>query len=127
MRIATTGLLLAVLTFGMAGCAGSDSEPDTATPADGGTASRILTVPEAIKAGDQQLKVRGYVLVSADGVARICTGLAGSYPPQCGNPSLEVKGLKPDELPGKESASGIVWTGETTLRGVLEGGVLTLA
>jgi hypothetical protein len=87
---------------------------------------RIMTVPEAIHAGDQPVKVRGYVLIAADGVARICTGLAGSYPPQCGSPSLRVEGLDPTTVTGLESAGGIQWSGETTLRGTLAAGVLTI-
>jgi hypothetical protein len=123
-------VLIAVLAFGLVGCATPDTAEPAGTPSGTGStpsAKRILTVPQAIHAGDQPVKVRGYVLIGADGVTRLCTGLAGSYPPQCGSPSLQVKGELPDDLPGRESAQGVTWTGETTLRGTLAGGVLTLS
>ncbi|GIE87667.1 hypothetical protein [Actinoplanes regularis] len=86
----------------------------------------VLTVQEAIDAGTGQVRVRGYVLIAADQVTRLCTGLAGSYPPQCGAPALVVQGLAAEAIPHRESAQGIVWGGEITLRGNLAAGVLTV-
>jgi hypothetical protein len=129
-------VILGVALATLVGCAAPDNgAADRAAPSDrpAPTASgplgagKILTVPQAIKAGDQPVKVRGYILVGADGVTRLCTGLAGSYPPQCGGPSLVVKGLKLDAIPARESAQGIVWSGETTVRGTLSRGVLTVS
>lgn len=127
MRSVRAGFVILVLIT-LVGCADPGPE-DTAAPSPTGGGSvgdRVLTVPQAIKAGDQAVKVRGYILVRADGVARLCTGLAGSYPPQCGSPSLVVKGLRLETVDGRESAEGVTWTGETTLRGTLAGGVLTV-
>lgn len=98
----------------------------TSQPGEPGEVGRVLTVPEAIAAGDRPMKVRGYMLIGADGVTLLCTGLAGSYPPQCGKPSLVVKGLEQAKLVGRESAGGVVWAGEATYRGVLKEGVFTL-
>ncbi|WP_462187867.1 hypothetical protein, partial [Frankia sp. CcWB2] len=70
--------------------------------------------------------VRGYVLIRPDGASYLCTGLAGSYPPQCGRPALRLVGLDPADLPSPEHASGVTWTGETTLAGTVRDGTLTL-
>jgi hypothetical protein len=131
-------LLLALASLALLGCASADgsnedtaapaAESPTATPEPGlSPVSRVLTVPEAIQAGDQPMKVRGYVLIGADGVARLCTGIAGSYPPQCGSPSVVLKGVEQEKLVGRESAGGVVWAGEATYRGVLKDGVFTLS
>lgn len=131
-------LVLALASLTLLGCGAPDgpaedsvepvaSEPSTPAPDDLAQVGRVLTVPEAIEAGDRPMKVRGYVLVGADGVTHLCTGLAGSYPPQCGKPSLVVQGIEPATLAGRESAGGVVWAGEATYRGVLKNGVFTLS
>jgi hypothetical protein len=116
-------LVLGLLPFTVLGCA------DPAQDAKAGDASkpdRVLTVSEAAKAGDGVVAVRGYILIGRDGTARLCSGLAGSYPPQCGQPSLVVKGLKPDSMPGRDSAQGVVWFGEKTFHGTVKDDVPTL-
>jgi len=40
---------------------------------------------------------------------------------------LRVEGLKPATIDGLKSAGGIRWSGETTLRGTLAAGVLTIS
>lgn len=106
----------------LVGCATPDSGAEGPDPSR--VPGDVLTVQEAIDAGTGQVRVRGYVLIAADGVTRLCTGLAGSYPPQCGAPTLIVQGLAAEAIPNRESAQGVVWGGETTLRGTLAGGVL---
>ncbi|MDI6097470.1 hypothetical protein QLQ12_02505 [Actinoplanes sp. NEAU-A12] len=106
----------------LVGCA----TPDT-TAGDSPSRDDVLTVQEAISAGSGEVRVRGYVLIAADRVARLCSGLAGSYPPQCGAPALVVRGLAAEAIPNRESAQGVVWGGEMTLRGTLAEGVLEVA
>lgn len=119
------GVLSALL-----GCTTPGTEPDDSGAA---AASRSperdnpLTVQEALDVGTGQVQVRGYVLVTADQVTRLCTGLAGSFPPQCGTPALVVRGLAADAIPNRESAEGVVWGGEVTLRGTIADGVLSVA
>jgi hypothetical protein len=115
-------LLAAGLALIVAACSKSTDQLNADRP----SPERVLTVSEALRAGNKPVSVRGYVLVKRDGQALLCTGLAGSYPPQCGSPSLVVKGLDPTSLTGRESSQGIVWSGETTLTGTMAGGVLTL-
>lgn len=117
-------LVLVLTVLLLTGCStGEDgAEPAGNTPVGKG----ILTVAEAIHAGDQPVKVRGFVLVGTDGVTRICEALAESYPPQCGRPSLKVEGANVESLKGVQSAQGVTWTDEVTLRGALKDGVLTV-
>ncbi|GAA0441639.1 hypothetical protein Aca07nite_30420 [Actinoplanes capillaceus] len=86
----------------------------------------VLTVQEAIDLSAGQVRVRGYVLITRDEVTHLCTGLAGSYPPQCGTPALVVQGLAVDLIPNRESAEGVVWGGEITVQGSLSAGVLSV-
>jgi hypothetical protein len=92
----------------------------------GSASSGPTTVAEALRARPAGvIDVRGHVIVDPDGHARLCEGLAGSYPPQCGGPSVAVAGLDPRVLEHPETASGVTW-GEATLRGRLDGDVLRL-
>lgn len=95
----------------------------------GGSPARVLTVKEALAASEtqEQLNVKGYVLAHPDGTVLLCSGLAGSYPPQCGRPALTVRNLDITNLPGADHASGMTWTGQMTLHGTLRGTVLTVA
>ena len=116
--------LLVIAGCVVAACAenqGSAAQPGPATTAN------VLTVPEAVNIRDTaEVTVRGYVLALPDGTARLCTGMAGSYPPQCGEPSLELTGLDATQLPDHDPASGVRWSGEITMAGVLHGDVLDL-
>jgi hypothetical protein len=67
-------------------------------------------VPQALRLGDSAIQVQGYVIVSPRGEARICEGLLGSYPPECGGAWLAVEGLDADTLPGRQTDRGVVWT-----------------
>jgi hypothetical protein len=120
--------LLFVLTVMLAGCSGPDKEASgrSAQSSESGS-GMVLTVAEALREDREAAQVRGYVLISADGVTRLCTGLAGSYPPQCGGPSITVEGLSADDVPDSESDQGLTWSGETTLRGAVSGGVLVVS
>jgi len=113
----------------VAGCvvtACAESQGSTGEPAPA-TAAKVLTVPEAVSSSDTaEVSVRGYVLARPDGTARLCTGMAGSYPPQCGEPSLELVGLDATQLSEHDPASGVRWSGETTVAGVLRENVLEL-
>jgi hypothetical protein len=121
-------IVIGVLTA-LLGCTTPGAEPDDSGAA---AASRSperdapLTVQEALHVGTGQVQVRGYVLIAADQVTRLCTGLAGSFPPQCGTPALVVRGLTADAIPNRESAEGVVWGGEITLQGTIADGVLSV-
>jgi hypothetical protein len=100
-----------------AGCGGGDA-------ASRGENSSPLSVTDALRARPSGIiEVRGDVVAHPDGSARLCEGLAGSFPPQCGGQSIEVAGLDLDILESADSANGVTW-GPATLRGRLDGDVL---
>jgi len=120
-------VMVLVLTLALAGCSpdlGDEQPPPSDPPSQ--TVDRVLTVAEALVAEKESAEVRGYILVGPDRATRLCTGLGGSYPPQCGLPSLTVTGLRTRDIPNPESGGGVTWSGETTLRGSLSGGTLTV-
>jgi hypothetical protein len=92
-----------------------------------GDDSSPLSVADALRTRPAGIfEVRGDVVAHPDGSARLCEGLAGSFPPQCAGQSILVVGLDLDALEHADSANGVTW-GMATLRGKLEGHVLKLA
>ena len=102
----------------LAACGGSDAP---ASP-DG-----VLTVEEALDAeGDGPFRVRGTLIATGD--VRLCSAVLESHPPQCGQPSLVVRGLDLVGVSNMEQAKGVGWTRrEVTLVGEVEDGVLTVS
>jgi len=119
--VTTRHLLVAaaVLVAVTAGC-GSTPSGDQPQP------SGVLSVPQARSVEGTVISVRGIVLIGRDGTVRLCEGLSGSYPPQCGGASLVLRGLDEAELPGRETAGGVTWGGPVTVHGIHRDGVLTI-
>ena len=101
-----------------AGAAAPTVATGTAPARDPGGAAGImlagsgLSVAEAsaLPEGGDPVAVRAYVIVAADGSARLCDALAESSPPQCGGASLTLTGLPDGFLTGLRSAQGVHWT-----------------
>lgn len=93
---------LAVLAVGasvLAGCGGDDSPVEV--PA--------LSVEQLVsRSADTPIAVRGF-LIDQERVTRLCAAILESYPPQCGEPSVELVGLDLAELAGTQSDQGITW------------------
>ena len=84
---------------------------------------QTLTVSEA-KSASGLYSVTGFLVATGD-VVRLCATLAESFPPQCGEASIEVQGLDLSTIPEIETESDVSWTDEpVTLTGVIESGVL---
>ena len=76
---------------------------------------------------DGRVRVRGTLIAGAREV-RLCSAILESHPPQCGEPSLRVRGLDLVGVSNMEQAKGVGWTRrDVTLAGELEDGVLTVA
>lgn len=116
--LATT---LALVT--LAGCGGGE---DDGRDGDGSAAAYGpggVSVEEARARGGTQL-VRGSLLARA-GEVRLCSMLAESFPPQCGEPSLVVEGLDLASVVGTTTAEGVTWSErEVRLHGAVDGDVL---
>jgi hypothetical protein len=87
-----------------------------------------LTVEEALQAdADGPVRVRG-TLIATGADVRLCAAILESHPPQCGRPSLVVRGLDLVGVSNMEQAKGVGWTRrEVTLVGEVEDGVLTVS
>ena len=117
-----TAALLAV------GCGRDEqpAEPPVASAVAPAPPDEVLTVEQASKYRDgQQLTVRG-ALVIEGGRSRLCHVLLESYPPQCGQVSLQVEGLDRDRLT-LEEVRGVAWKPDVTLSGTVADGVLRVS
>ena len=114
----------------LAGC-GSEERSSSATTPPPAAGAPIpgggLSVREAIDSElDGPLMVKGFVVQTGDEV-RLCSALAESFPPQCGEPSLRIAFGAPTELAMQEERD-VRWTEtEVSLLGDVEGDVLRLS
>jgi hypothetical protein len=100
------------LAFALAGCGSEEGEPGGAPTSP--TSPIAPTTPTA-----RETEFTGY-LVQSGGEARICDGLAESYPPQCGGRSYRLMGFDARSVSGVEQANGVSWTQQqVTVRGVI--------
>jgi hypothetical protein len=117
-------LVLAIATLVVAlalvggGCDSDDERTGDDAPAAGAAIpGGGLTVEEALcTTAEGPLVVAGY-LIEEDGELRLCSAILESDPPQCGEPSLEVRG----EVGSAEIGERV------SLLGDVEDGVLTVS
>ena len=108
-----------------------ESSGDGPTTSTGPDSSVVLTVEQALVAGEgQELNVQGS-LVATGGETVLASALAESYPPQAGGAILPVKGLELTALVGLTSSAGQPGVAEVTwsdywlvLKGVIKDGLL---
>jgi hypothetical protein len=91
-------------------------DPDAAP----GAPVDVATVLSAGRSGT--LTVSGGLIGRAGGDIELCSAVLESYPPQCGRPSLVVRGLDLSTIAGLKQDQGVIWvdrpvtlTGEVTL------------
>lgn len=107
MRIVVA--LMLVLVVLLAGCGGSKESQQSTPSAGAPSPSGGLTVQEAIDSDlTGPLMVRGYLIERA-GELRLCSAILESYPPQCGEPSLRLRG---DDLEPSERQTSLLGTVE---------------
>jgi hypothetical protein len=113
-------LLCGLLALALAAC-GSSAKP-------AGSDGAAVTIKQAMAAKTSEpLLVRG-ALIATGGTVRLCYAILESYPPQCGQPSLVVKGLDLDTVRALTTANGVTWSDrEIRLRGTIADGALTLS
>jgi len=94
----------------IASSCGSDGEVASSSSSPLGVAAALDVTDESTHT------VEGFAL-AVDGKLRLCSVLAESYPPQCGNPSLVVVGDATADLPGLfgellKTEGSTAWTDE---------------
>lgn len=102
--------------------------PTTVSPATTTTtrADDTLSVEDALAVADGTTVVVTGALFVEDDTVRLCSALAESLPPQCGEPSLVVEGLDLSELELEEE-QGIRWSDQPLeIEGVMSGGMLSV-
>lgn len=94
--VVVTGLLAA-----LAGCGSGGDSPSTA----GGP----ITVDQLMaQSAGTPVAVQGLLHVDG-GVARLCGAILESYPPQCGEPSVELVAFDVSVIQGMTTAEGVTW------------------
>lgn len=109
----------------LAGC-GDDGDDDALTSTTGSEGNPGITVEEALSTSSDRVLVRGLLIAIDRGPVTLCGGpIMESAPPQCGEPSLEVKGLDLAKVDGLRHLDG--WSeGDVRLLGRVNNGVLTI-
>jgi hypothetical protein len=119
----TLALIATLLTAAaLAGC-GDDDDSSDAPPGGTTTPAFIGDVSDS----DEPQLVSGNLLVQG-GEERLCSALAESFPPQCGEPSLLVDGLDLDTVADLTTQGDVSWTDRPiVLEGVVDGDTLTVS
>jgi hypothetical protein len=96
------GAVAAILLVGACGDDDTDSVPDAG-------AARPITVEQLVeRSADTAVPVVGFLHLTA-GSARLCAAILESYPPQCGEPSVELTGIVPEDVPDLQSEGDVQW------------------
>ncbi|HEY5663162.1 MAG TPA: hypothetical protein VIS05_03910 [Ilumatobacter sp.] len=99
-RLAVVAMLGAAL---LVAC--GDADPRFDTPPD---APPIDVAQLVARSADTAIAVQGFV-IDRDGTTRLCAAVMESYPPQCGEPAVELVGLDLTALPAVHTEQGVTW------------------
>lgn len=118
--------LLAALALTACGSGSSSNTQNTPPPA--AATGPGITIEQALAANTTEpLLVRGSLVAEGDAI-RLCSAILESHPPQCGKPSLVVRGLDLKSLDGLTTADDVTWSdGEVKLLGSVADGTLTVS
>ena len=119
-------LLVITLALAAVACGNDDGEDTGGAPSEPSSPSggSALTVGEALEAGGT-VTVRGTLFVSDAGGIELCDAILESFPPQCGEPSVQVAGLDLSTIELESSPDGAVsWAEGVELAGRIEDGEL---
>lgn len=121
-------LLQLVLVLALAGCGGGGGD------AGGGGGDEGPLTPEQALDASGEVTVEGTLIAVNGQPVRLCSAILESYPPQCGEPALEVRGLDLDSLSGVsgtregESVTPTLWSDRPIqVTGTVEDGVLVVS
>ena len=126
--LATTLLLVACTAAPPANRNDGDGADATDGPSTG--VGPGISVEDALTSTlDQPLLVNGFLVAGAEGdeEVHLCSSLAESDPPQCGEPSIHVEGLDLSTVQGLTTRNGVTWSEDAVqLLGRIGNGVLTI-
>jgi hypothetical protein len=111
MRIVLVGWML-VTAVALAACGSADDANGAAV---GGIGLPITVDQLPTGSYGTPITVRGFLHIE-DGIARLCGAILESYPPQCGQPSVELIGLDVSTLGGTTTAGNVTWKEGVVLR-----------
>jgi len=95
-----------VVMLALAASTGCGSDSDRPTTSDAGGP---ITVEQLIaRSSDTAVAVQGLLHIER-GIIRLCAAILESYPPQCGEPSVELVGLELAALEDTTTADGVSW------------------
>jgi hypothetical protein len=92
----------------------------------------LMSIDDALRADGQTVIVEGGIIALDGEPVRLCYSVLESYPPQCGEPAIELRGLDLDAVAletsrGDPSVSPSRWSNlPVRVRGTVEDGVLTV-
>jgi hypothetical protein len=100
---------MAVVLAGALGTAACGDDGGGGSVASTSIIAAPITVEQLVaRSADTPIAVQGF-LHASDGVVRLCAAILESYPPQCGQPSVELIGLDMEALAGVTTAEGVSW------------------
>lgn len=109
-----SALLGAIALVAMTACGSSDGSHSPGSSAGPGPAGAITVEQLVARSADTPIAVQGLLHID-HGTARLCAAILESFPPQCGEPSVEVIGLDPSAVAGTTTAQGVTWKEGTVL------------
>jgi hypothetical protein len=89
--------------------------------------------PDQARDASGEVTVEGALIAIEGEPVRLCSAILESYPPQCGQPSVEVRGLDLDSLelastrPGEDVAAARWSDRPIRVTGTIEDGVLVVS
>ena len=110
-------LTLVVFAVVFAGCASDGGSGGTTEPPTTTVPSAPITVDQLVaRSAATPITVSG-LLITQDGVVKLCELILESYPPQCGGAFVELTGIDVAAQEGAQTVEGVTW---------IEGAVVTV-
>ncbi len=77
------------------------------TPTESNPPTTPIEIGQALEAAEgSEVTVSGFLIVDRDGITRLCSLLAQSYPPQCGGDRIDLLGFDASSVPDSETPEG---------------------
>lgn len=109
--------LLAVLALVAGACGAGDRQ--------GAVGGAPLLTPAEAQGRDGLVAVQGFLWTRpGDGQFRLCEAVLESFPPQCGEPAINVTGVDVTEVAGIDFSQNVFWAEAVRARGQLANGTL---